>query len=259
MEKEKRFKMILAGNWKMKMGFQQAQDFFTHFKKLVGEKGDLENFLFFPPASLSLLFQKEAFYWGGQNVYHQLEGAFTGETSARVLKEMGAGFCLIGHSERRWVFGESEVDIEKKFHLLQELGLIPVLCVGEAQSDRSNKKKVLGQQLSWIKNYTKYEKLPWKPELLPPAFKEIPFIIAYEPVWSIGTGDLPSIEEIEETARWIKDCLSAFQFPVFYGGSVDKDSAKDFSDSSSLDGLLVGGASLDPDHFYAIYQKVKGL
>lgn len=246
---------MIAGNWKMNMGFQKAIDFLSHFKKLIKNPKELENFIFFPPASLSALFQKENFYWGGQNVYHQLEGAFTGENSAQVLKEMGASFCLLGHSERRWTFGESDVEIEKKFALLQELALIPVLCVGESLSDRLNKEKVLKSQLSWIKNYKKYEKLPWKPELIPPPFKNIPMIIAYEPVWSIGTGQTPSTEEINETAQFIKEYLSLFSVPVFYGGSVDEKMAKQFSTCSSIQGLLVGGASLSADHFYNICQQ----
>ena len=247
--------MIVAGNWKMNMGFQQAIDFLSRFNQLTDKEKDREHFIFFPPASLSALFQKENFYWGGQNVYHQAEGAFTGETSAKTLKEMGAGFCLLGHSERRWTFGETDAEVEKKFSLLQELALIPVLCVGENLADRFDKQKTLKIQLSWIKNYKKYDKLPWKSDHLPPAFQDIPLIIAYEPIWSIGTGDTPSAQEIDETAQYIKEYLSLSSIRMFYGGSVHKNIAKDFSSCSSIDGFLVGGASLDPDHFYSIYQQ----
>ena len=246
--------MIIAGNWKMNMGLQQALKFLSHFNRLL-KKEELSRFIFFPPSPLSLLFQKESFYWGGQNVYHQPKGAWTGETSAKTLKEMGASFCLLGHSERRYVFGESDVEVEKKFHLLQELALIPVLCIGENLSNRFEKNKVLQKQLSWIKNYEKYQNLPWKPEQLPPVFQHIPLIVAYEPVWSIGTGDTPSVQETNETAQFIKEYLPFPSAQVFYGGSVDKDIAKKISECSFIDGLLVGGASLDPEHLYSIYQE----
>ena len=217
----------------------------------------MKDIVFFPPASLSVLFQKELFYWGGQNVYFQTEGAFTGETSAKTLKEMGASFCLLGHSERRYIFGESDVEVERKFQLLQELALIPVLCVGESLKARFDKEKVLEKQLSWIRNYEKYKNLPWKSEILPVGFKNIPLIVAYEPLWSIGTGETPSTQEIDETAQFIKDYLSFPLLKVFYGGSVDRKSIKDFSNCFFIDGFLVGGASLDPNHFYEVYQETK--
>ena len=248
--------MIVAGNWKMNMGFQTAVQFLSHFNSLIDKKQELEHFIFFPPACLSALFQKESFYWGGQNVHHKKEGAWTGETSAKTLKEMGASFCLLGHSERRYIFGESDVEVEKKFSLLQELALIPMLCVGESRSDRFDKKKILKKQLSWIKNYEKYQKLPWKADLLPPAFQNIPLVIAYEPLWSIGTGDTPSAQETDETAQFIKEFLSLPSAKVFYGGSVDQKTTGHFSNCSFIDGLLVGGASLEPYKFYNIYQQM---
>ena len=168
---------------------------------------------------------------------------------------MGASFCLLGHSERRYIFGETDVDIEKKFSLLLELALIPLLCIGESLADRFQKKKILQKQLSWIKNYNKYQKLPWKPDLLPSAFKEIPLIVAYEPLWSIGTGETPSAQEINETAQFIKEYLP--QTKVFYGGSVDIKNIKSFASCSFIDGFLIGGASLKPDLFYNIHQELQ--
>ena len=247
--------MILAGNWKMNMGFHQAIQFLSVFNKLMDKKTELENFIFFPPANLSALFQKESFYWGGQNVYYKTEGAFTGEVSAKALKEMGAHFCLVGHSERRYTFGETEVEIEKKFSVLQEQALIPVLCIGESLSDRFDKNKILMKQLSWIKNYKKYESaMPFHPDRLPAPFRNLPLIVAYEPLWSIGTGDVPSSQEVEETAHFIKSYLLSVK--VFYGGSLDVKNIKDFSNCSSVDGFLVGGASIQPQSFYEMYQQL---
>ena len=251
--------MIVAANWKMNMGFKQAVDFLSVFKPLLSEKNPQE-LLFFPPASLSLLFQKQGFYWGGQNVYSQAKGAFTGENSAQTLKEMGASFCLLGHSERRWTFGETDIEIEKKFSLLQNLGLIPLLCVGESLAQRFDQKKILKTQLSWIKSYKKYEKLPLKPELLTPAFRETPLIVAYEPLWSIGTGDIPSTSEIQQTTQYIKEYLDLPQLKVFYGGSVTKELIQDLAQHCPLlDGVLVGGASLNPTNFYEIYKIAQKL
>ena len=255
---KKEFFMIVAGNWKMKMGFQQALQFLSRFNKLVDKKRELEKFIFFPPASLSLLFQKESFYWGGQNVHHQAEGAWTGETSAKTLKEMGASFCLLGHSERRYTFGESDVEIEKKFSLLQKQALIPVLCVGESLPDRFDKKNFLSRQVSWLKNHKKYQGAsPCPANKLAPAFKNIPFIVAYEPVWSIGTGDTASAQEVDETAQFIKEELSLPQLKIFYGGSLDSKTVKRFTACAFIDGFLLGGASLDPDQFYNIYQQTR--
>ena len=248
--------MIIAANWKMNMGFHSAIKFLSRFNNLINKNQDLKNFIFFPPASLSALFQKESFYWGGQNIHYKTEGAFTGETSANTLKEMGANFCLLGHSERRYIFGESDVEIEQKFSLLQELALVPVLCIGESLSHRFEKEKVLKTQLSWIKNYEKYQNLPWKSDLLPSPFQKIPLIIAYEPVWSIGTGDIPSVKEVNEIAHFIKEYLPFSEIKVFYGGSVDQKIAKDFSGCSLIDGFLIGGTSLNPDHLYSIYQQL---
>ena len=243
--------MFIAGNWKMNMGFHKALSFLSEFKELVKEE-EKKDFIFFPPAILSLLFQKEDFFWGCQNIHSKTEGAFTGENSAEALKEMGASFCLIGHSERRFLFGENDSDIEKKFSLAQEQALIPVLCIGESLEHRFNKKSVLIRQISWIKKYVKYNKMPFHPELLPPSLKSIPFITAYEPLWSIGTGDTVSLDEIEETAGILKEYLPSMK--LFYGGSVNPDSAKNLL-SPSLDGVLVGGASLSAKKLYDIYQQ----
>lgn len=245
--------MLIGANWKMKMGYQKALSFLSEFKSLI-QPEDMEHFVFFPPAGLSLLFQEESLYWGPQNIYQQKEGAFTGENSAGLFKEMGARFCLIGHSERRFLFGETDSEIEKKFSLLQESSLIPVLCIGEALSERSEKEKHLIKKLSWIKQYTKYDKLPFHPDLLPTPFRKISLFIAYEPLWSIGTGETPSSNEIGEVVALIKDYLP--QVKVLYGGSVDSKNASSLA-SNKLDGFLVGGASLNPQSLYDIYKQTQ--
>ena len=197
------------------------------------------------------------FSWGAQNAYHKSEGSFTGENSLSLFKEMGADFALLGHSERRYVFGEDERDIEKKFHLMQEIGLVPVLCVGEDMNDRfKNKKKALSRQISFIKQQLKYEKLPWNKDLLKKEFQNLSFILAYEPVWAIGTGEVPSSEELGEVVDILKSELSSWNFKLFYGGSLNKDTVDDFL-NLNLDGFLIGSASLDPDHLYEIFKKTR--
>ncbi len=248
--------MIYIANWKMNMGYKEAQDFLFKFKNLLKEKEN-EKFIFLPPAFLSGLFQKGNLYWGSQNIYFKKKGSFTGENSAELLQEMGAQFCLLGHSERRHIFGETDVDIEKKFNLIQEVNLIPILCVGELGHERGDKESVFKKQLSWIRTYGKYQKLPWKPESRPDLFNTVPFIVAYEPVWAIGTGETPSPEEINESHRFIKEYLQFENIPVFYGGSVTKENVQMFSQQKYIDGFLIGGASLNVEEFYSIYKRSK--
>ena len=245
--------MLVVANWKMNMGYQKALSFLSEFNHLVTAE-DIKHFVFFPPAALSLLFQSEHLFWGPQNIYQKKKGALTGENSPELFKEMGASFALVGHSERRYIFGESDVEVEKKFSLLQELALIPVLCIGEAEFERSEKKKHLIRKLSWIKQYTKYDQLPFHPDRLPECFKDYSLIVAYEPLWSIGTGETPSASEIQEVVSLIKEDLPHVK--VFYGGSVTEDNVSSLK-TENLDGFLVGGASLEARSLYNIYKKIQ--
>lgn len=244
--------MIFGANWKMKMGWSRAEAFLSQWKALISKDKDFPPVVFFPPAMLCGLFQKENFYWGGQNAYQQVSAALTGENSPEVLKEMGADFCLLGHSERRWVFGESEVEIEKKFQLFQQQALIPVLCVGEPETERFKKEKFLLSQFSWIKKSKRYDSIPYKPSLLPEPFKTVPFIIAYEPLWAIGSGKTPSVPEITDSIEFIKENLGFPAALAFYGGSVDKALVESLVSQKNLDGFLLGGASLEPKGLYEV-------
>ena len=246
--------MICAANWKMNMGYGEAQRFLFKFKNLLESEEEKNKFLFFPPACLAGLFAGESFLWGAQNVYFKGRGAFTGENSLETLEEMGAQFCLLGHSERRHIFGESDVEIEKKFHFIHERGLIPVLCAGEAAAEREKKSAAIKRQLGWIKTYEKYKSLPWRADRRPKGFEKIPFIVAYEPVWAIGSGETPSPEEISETHQLIKEHLSFDGALVFYGGSVTKENAALFGREAEVEGLLAGGASLKAEEFYSLYK-----
>ena len=229
--------LIYAANWKMNMGLKQAQSFISHFKTQI-QKEEMKNFIFFVPALLSLLFSKEDWNWGGQNGSFKTQGALTGENSLEVLKELGAQFCLLGHSERRYLFKESQPEIKQKFYLMKELGITPLLCVGEKEQE-GDKEIFLKNQLQDFKN-------------------EKDFLIAYEPVWSIGTGKTPSPEEINETHCFIKEFIKSSP-PVLYGGSVNSENAVSFSKQKYVNGFLVGGSSLKSDEFYNIYARIKKL
>lgn len=224
--------MIYAANWKMNVNLKQAQDFLYEFEKKVKDQ-DKKNFIFFVPALISFLFREKNLSWGGQNVNSKLQGAFTGENSLEVLKELGASFCLLGHSERRHLFHESHDEIKNKFYLMKEMGITPVLCVGEKEEERACKTEILTKQLQDFK-------------------KEKDFIVAYEPVWSIGTGNTPAPDEINETHKFIKEFIIDTPH-VLYGGSVNSENSVSFSTQKNIDGFLIGSASTKADELYNIF------
>ncbi|MER2491730.1 triose-phosphate isomerase [Catenovulum sediminis] len=187
---------------------------------------------------------------GSQNVSKYASGAYTGETSAQMLKEAGCKYCLIGHSERRAMFRENNASCQIKVQRALENGLTPVLCVGENQQERENNvtKDVLIRQITESLEGIKLE--------------DGSICIAYEPVWAIGTGKAATPEMAQEVHQFIRHELSAQygetqaqSIRLLYGGSVNKDNAKQLLTQTDIDGLLVGGASLDPDHFLTICQQ----
>ena len=187
---------------------------------------------------------------GSQNVSRYDSGAYTGETSAQMLKEAGCSLCIIGHSERRAMFAETNIGCQVKVQTSLNHGLLPVLCIGETQEERSANitTSVLLTQLS--------EGL----ETIELAGKDI--CIAYEPVWAIGTGLAATPEMVQEVHGFIRTQLTrlyneeiASRVRIVYGGSVNKKNDVDLLKKEDIDGLLVGGASLDPGHFLAICEQ----
>lgn len=177
---------------------------------------------------------------GAQNVSEFDQGAFTGETSARMLSEVGTTHVIIGHSERRRLFGETDESVNAKVAKVLEHNMIPILCVGETQDERTQgqAKKVITHQLAIALKSIR------------PKFSET-FFVAYEPVWAIGTGETPTAEEIVEMHARIREVLlemfpmaPASAFAVLYGGSVNAENAYGFLREKDVDGFLVGGASL---------------
>lgn len=190
---------------------------------------------------------------GGQNMHHLDEGAFTGEISADMLKDAGCDYVVVGHSERRHVFGETDDEINKKVIKALAKGLVPIFCVGEKLEERNAGKteEVVSRQL----------KAGLAGVELNSAEK---LVIAYEPVWAIGTGVTASPEQAEEVHQFIRNLLVeiygndlAEQIRIQYGGSVKPANADELLGQPNIDGALVGGASLDPDSFTAIIKSAQ--
>lgn len=191
---------------------------------------------------------------GSQNVSKFESGAFTGETSAQMLKEVGCQFCLIGHSERRQVFLENDSSCHTKVLRAHNAGMLPVVCIGENSQQRD-----LG-----LTKHILYKQLHESLNGLDLSNKEI--CIAYEPVWAIGTGQAASVEIVEEIHSYIHQELAtifdqetADKIKILYGGSVNKSNASAFLKTNYVDGLLVGGASLDPEHFSEICAQANAI
>lgn len=243
---------VLAGNWKMNMGPDEATSFFALFLPAF-EPHDDRTVIFFPPAiSLAAvrlaLTSRSDIHVGVQNVYWKPAGAFTGETSAGMAVQAGAAYALAGHSERRHVFGESDEDVARKVAACFDAGLIPVACVGETLDERNagGLKNVLLRQLGAVLNAV-------------PDGAVDRLILAYEPVWAIGTGVNATAEDAAEAHAILRDRLAdhvgaelAVSTPILYGGSVKPDNAAELLAADGVDGLLVGGASLEPDSFARI-------
>jgi triosephosphate isomerase len=244
---------MIAGNWKMNLALADA----TRLVQGIAEgiKGlDGVDVLVAPPFT-SLPRVKEAIgkapiLLAGQNMHWEASGAFTGEVSAAMLAEAGCTHVILGHSERRTLFGETDEVIDRKAAAAVKKGLIPMVCMGETLEEREKAItfQVLERQLSLsLKSFR-------EGRALPPAT-----VLAYEPVWAIGTGRTATPEQAQEVHQFIRQWLTA-QFGeqtaqairVLYGGSVKPDNVRDLMSKPDIDGALVGGASLKPESFLPI-------
>jgi triosephosphate isomerase (TIM) len=242
-------KKIFAGNWKMHQGPKEATAFVKEFLEFVAPDPHREWVIFPPAVSLSALQNslKGSFLkYGAQNCHFELKGAFTGEISAPMLKELGCGYAMVGHSERRQLFGETDASCAKKIKTLCESGIVPMLCIGESQKERDEEKtlEVLRRQVS--------ESL----SLWDPAHS---LVIAYEPVWAIGTGRVATPAQAEEVHLAVRKMLlerfgaqRASEIAILYGGSVKPDNCRELAALPNIDGFLVGGASLAAKSFAQI-------
>lgn len=242
---------LLCANWKMNKNPDEARTYIRQVTQMLPLKVQ-KQFVFFAPAfTLSALGEELAsssFGWGAQNCHFEEKGAFTGENSPMVLKQMGATHCLVGHSERRQLFFEDEKLIYKKVRALLRYSLHPVICVGESAEERKrgDSFRVVEKQLSSI-----LKKLVFPDSVC----------IAYEPIWAIGGGQSAQPDQIFDMQQYIRQlCESEEKKMCFlYGGSVNEKNAKELFQISGVDGFLVGGASLDPQKFFNLYMHLQQI
>lgn len=242
---------FIAGNWKMFKTKKEALEFAEEFKKLY-RNTDIKTAICAPFTQLDTL--KEAFAGtnigvGAQNVYFEDEGAYTGEISVEMLKEIGVEYCIVGHSERRQYFSETDETVNKKVKkLFSESKIIPILCVGEnlEQREAGKEAEIVSQQI--------------KADLLGLSGADVSkLVIAYEPVWAIGTGKTASPARAEEMCELIRKNIEELydedicdRVTIQYGGSVKPENATEIMNMDEIDGALVGGASLVPEKFMGI-------
>jgi len=272
-------KKIIIANWKMNNSFDEAEIWLQNLSKKLPEIKENSTQIILCPSFILLdyldgllmddelqrlqrihgsindlsedelekkIFNIRQIHLGGQDCHAEENGAFTGDVSAIMLKDCGCEYVILGHSERRQHLNESDQLIAKKISAGINAAITPILCIGESKELRQNNSYLnfIGKQ---IENNI-------------PANLEIDnLIIAYEPIWSIGTGLIPSSKQIEEIAEFIKSKISANKniknFAILYGGSVKKENSAEILAINNIDGLLVGGASLNADEFFEI---VKG-
>ena len=228
--------MLIAGNWKMFKGAHEARSFATRIRHLPELAPGIDVVVCPPFVSLAATLQGLGEQSGvavyAQNVHWELEGAYTGEVSAPMLLELGVKGTLVGHSERRQRFGETDETVQLRAEGALEAGLAVIACVGETEAEREagETEAVLARQVGVL---PRHERL----------------VIAYEPVWAIGTGKTATPDLAQEAHAFVKTMHPA---PVLYGGSVNAENAPSLLAQPDVDGALVGGASLDPVSFEKI-------
>jgi triosephosphate isomerase len=238
----------VIGNWKMHKTEKEAMQFIEELAPLISSFS-VKVYLAVPFTAISASAKtasKTSILIGAQNMNDAQKGAFTGEIAASMLKAAGAEFVLLGHSERRHIFKETDEFINSKLLRALKEDLIPILCVGETEKEREENKteEVLIRQLhEGLKNVDSLEKI----------------MIAYEPVWAIGTGKTATVQIAEKAHKFIRAYLkdvfkTNIHVPILYGGSVKPENIAELVKEDDIDGALVGGASLDPKVFYKIIE-----
>ncbi|MEC7839427.1 MAG: triose-phosphate isomerase [Chlamydiota bacterium] len=241
---------VIAGNWKMYKTIDESLEFVKEFIPLVAES-PATVFLSVPYTSIHAAAEAAKgsnVVIGAQNMNDATEGAFTGEIAGRMLVDAGAKFVILGHSERRHVFNETDEFINKKVKRALSDGIVPIVCIGETLEERDAGKThdILKSQITHSLDAVTHDELP-------------NILIAYEPVWAIGTGKTATPELAQEVHAFCREYItklwgeeSAEKVVIMYGGSVKPDNARQLMDKKDIDGLLVGGASLSPESFSQI-------
>jgi triosephosphate isomerase len=241
---------IIAGNWKMHKTVREACALAREIKAGVGDAAHCQ-VVIAPPftalASVSAEIRKSRLSLAGQNVYWEPNGAFTGEVSIPMLEDVGCGMVIIGHSERREYFGETDATVNRRIHAVLHSVLHPIVCIGETLAERESgiHHSVLAQQLAGgLDGLTRRNLMR--------------IILAYEPVWAIGTGRTASPEVAQAMHSWIRNWLSgkfgkqAQDVRIIYGGSVKPENIDALMQQPDIDGVLVGGACLEAESFLRI-------
>lgn len=249
-------KPLIAGNWKMHGSQSQVQTLIDGIKQGAPAYSNIEILVL--PTFVHLnevrgLLAKSSVKWGGQNLYVGAQGAFTGEIAGPMLVDAGCQYVLVGHSERRSLFHEDLTLVAAKFKAAIDAGLTPILCVGETreQRERDETKQVLQKQIESVIQFAGID-----------AFKKA--VIAYEPVWAIGTGLTATPEQAQEAHAFIRHLIAqnnvdiAKTIRILYGGSMKPENAASLLTKSDIDGGLIGGASLDATSFLAICAAANG-
>lgn len=243
-------KPIIAGNWKMNKTRDEALQFIYAVKDNVVSKNEVESVICAPFPYLRCLVKRQGsdLRIGAQNMHFEPSGAFTGEVSPNMLQGIGVTYVVLGHSERREMFNETDETVNKKVHASFEHHLVPIICVGESLENRENgttNEVVDIQTIAALKGLT------------PEQVKQM--VIAYEPIWAIGTGRTATAEQANETIGYIRSVVErvygkevADAIRIQYGGSVNPSNIKELMAQEHIDGVLVGGASLDPQSFLAL-------
>ncbi|MED1862261.1 triose-phosphate isomerase [Fictibacillus nanhaiensis] len=248
-------KPIIAGNWKMNKTLTEARSFVEEVKGLVPSAETVDSVICAPALFLdSLADESEGtpLAIGAQNMHFEESGAFTGEISPVMLKDLNVQYVILGHSERRELFGETDELVNQKTHAAFKHGLTPIVCVGETLEQREADK---------TKDVVKAQTEKGLSGLTDEQMKQT--VIAYEPVWAIGTGKTASSEDANEVCAYIRSVV-ADQFSqdvadavrIQYGGSVKPDNIKELMGMSDIDGALVGGASLEPKSYLQLLEGV---
>ena len=244
---------VIAGNWKMNLLLESSTKLISDLKK-GGISNSGARVIVMPPAtllsSIAVQIKNTGVFLGAQNCHEELTGAFTGEVSAEMLASAGCNYVILGHSERRTLFGENNAQIKAKMSSAIKCGLTPIVCVGESLGQRK-----AGAAMTAVT--TQLE------ECLVDEVNKNNCIIAYEPIWAIGTGQTAEQDDIEEIHRHIRHTLNAKNsnsddIPILYGGSVKPDNASEILALPDVGGVLVGGASLNSKDFLDIIKAASG-
>ena len=250
-------KKILAANWKMNLTHTEAESYLRSFVTEIRDFSDVDVVIIPPftgiPAALAASERIQTIRIGAQNMHWEKSGAFTGEISATMLRALYVRYVILGHSERRTLFGETDEIINRKVKAALDAGLRPIFCLGESLHERDSNqfKQVLERQIrKGLEGVT------------PRDLTEV--VLAYEPCWAIGTGRTAAPAEAEEAHAFIRSVLAALsdgataeRIRIQYGGSVKPDNVESLMREKNIDGLLVGGASLDPRSFAQIIRSTE--